>query len=562
MIKLKKLYIESYKLFENADLDFTQLSGLITLLGYNQDLEAFSSNSVGKSTFIDSILTCLYGKNLASDALEYSANLYNGKKPSITLELLVNENEYIIINDYNINILQVYKNGVKIDLVKKKDIFEYIENELGLSFFLLKNLIYLSPNSTSIFSLNDSALQNKFITELLNLEFITEMNKKASVDLKSLKGDLQLKVKEQSIYHSQIESAQKQLALLPEVEQVDYQPDINSLSGQMNEIDLYIKSQKKVREKINSEFDKLKNKSTELKTEKRLLEAELKRKVELVKVGKCSTCGSDTHHLEYHTDEAKLQEIQQRLDITNEAGMVKKSELMEVEADIKNSTNALNEVKEKLEEIKRKRELIMQSEASRGARLILQAQLEDNLSKMIDLQSEIQILEDEKYVLELIVQCSSSKGFSKERISLFLHLYNQEIKSLTKKLLGASQSVSIIKDEASKYYLEVNDGEITLSYNLLSSGFKARIDILLILALNKTVETLTGNSVNILILDEVLSSIDVEGIQATQDLLIKIQHMFQDKLIFVVSHNQSLRFDNTLTIHRANNSSKFIINGE
>ena len=562
MIKLKKLHIDSYKLFEDAELDFNQLSGLITLLGYNKDLESFSSNSVGKSTFVDSILTCLYGKNLASDALEYSANLYTGKKPSITLELMIGDNEFIIINDYNIGILQVYKNGVKVDLVKKKDIFSYIENELGLSFFLLKNLIYLSPSSTSIFSLNDSALQGKFITELLNLDFITEINKKASTDLKSLKGDLQLKIKEQSIYHSQIESAQKQLALLPEVVQIDYQPEINSLSGQMNEIDLYIKSQKKVREKINSEFDKLKNKATELKTEKRLVEAELRRKIELVKVGKCSNCGSDTSNLEYKSDEANLTDIQQRLDKINNEGMAKKSELMEVEADIKNSINSLNEVKEKLEDVKRKRDTLLQAEASRGARLILQAQLEDNLTKMIELQGQIELLEADKYVLELLTQCSSSKGFSKERISLFLHLYNEEIKSLSKKLLGSSQAVSIVKDDASKYYLEVTDGSITLSYNLLSSGFKARIDILLILALNKTVETLTGNSVNILILDEVLSSIDIEGIQATQDLLIKIQHMFKDKLIFVVSHNQALRFDNTLTIHRANNSSKFIINGE
>lgn len=562
MIKLKKVYIESYKLFLNADLDLQQLSGLITLLGINEDLESFSSNSVGKSTFIDSILTCLYGKNLAGDALEYSANLYTGKKPSITLELLVNENEYIIINDYSLGILQVYKNGVKIDLVKKKDLFEYIENELGLSYFLFKNLVYLSPNSTSIFSLNDSALQNKFITELLNLDFITDINKKASVDLKSLKGDLQLKIKEQSIYHTQIETAQKQLALLPEVVKMDYQPEIDSLSGQKYEIELYIKSQKKVREKVSSEFDKLKDRSTELRTEKKLVEQELKKKVELIKLGRCPHCDNVTNNIECHSDETRLSDVQIKLDEVTEQGMKVKAELIEIEADIKQHNQALTEVQAKLDEIQRKKEALIASEAQRGARLILQAQLEDNLEKMIELQSEITLLEDDKYILELLVQCTSSKGFSKERISLFLHLYNIEIKALAKKLLGSSQRVNIVRDDNSKFFLEIFDGDVTLSYNLLSSGFKSRIDIILILALNKTVETLTGISLNLLVLDEVLSSLDTEGIQATQDLLIKIQHMFPEKLIFVVSHNQSLRFDNTLTIHRANNSSKFIINGE
>jgi len=562
LIKLKKVYIESYKLFENADLDLQQLSGLITLLGINKDLESFSSNSVGKSTFIDSILTCLYGKNLAGDALEYSANLYTGKKPSITLELLVNENEYIIINDYSLGILQVYKNGVKVDLVKKKDLFEYIENELGLSYFLFKNLVYLSPNSTSIFSLNDSALQNKFITELLNLDFITDINKKASVDLKSLKGDLQLKIKEQNIYHTQIETAQKQLALLPEVIKMDYQPEIDSLSGQKYEIELYIKSQKKVREKVSSEFDKLKDRATELKTEKKLVEQDLKKKVELAKSGSCPHCGSDTHNIEYHSDETRLSDVQIKLDEVTEQGMKVKAELIEIETDIKQHNQTLTEVQAKLDDIHRKKEVLIASEAQRGARLILQAQLEDNLAKMIELQSDITLLEDDKYILELLVQCTSSKGFSKERISLFLHLYNIEIKALAKKLLGSSQRVNIVRDDNSKFFLEIFDGDVTLSYNLLSSGFKSRIDIILILALNKTVETLTGISLNLLVLDEVLSSLDTEGIQATQDLLIKIQHMFPEKLIFVVSHNQSLRFDNTLTIHRANNSSKFIINGE
>ena len=560
MIKINKLIIDSYRLYENAELDFTQLTGLITLLGRNDDIENFSSNSVGKSTMIDALLTVLFGKNLTGTALENNINLYSGKKPNITVELEINGDNYVILNDYNINLLKMYKNGVPIDSVKKKDTFDYIEKTLGLSHFLMKHLIYLSPSSSSIFSESDATVQGKFIQQLLNLEFIAELNKKVSNDLKSLKGDLQLKVKEIDLLHNNIDTLQKQLKILPDIEDKNYQPEIDDLYGKKNELEIYIKSQNKVKESLNSEFDKLKNKATELKTEKRLVETEHKRKLDLAQAGICPTCGSDTHSIECDTDKSNLEALQVSLDIVNEQGMSKKSEILEVEATINKAQADLKEVEKELNEVLRKKDALLASEAQKGAKLILQAQLEDTLSKMINLQAELDELETEKYILELITQCSSAKGFIKERIELFLHLYNIELKTLAKDLLGAGHSIKIIRDEANKYYLEVNDGDITLSYNMLSSGFKSRIDVLLILALNKTVETLTGVSVNILILDEVLSAVDTQGVEAMQELLLKIQHIFPDKLVFVVSHNQALRFDTTLTIHRKDNSSKFIVN--
>ena len=562
MIKINKLIIDSYRLYEDTEIDFTQLYGVCSLLGRNDDMENFGSNSVGKSTLIDAILTSLFGKNMVGSALESNTNLYNGNKPNITLELQIGEDNFIIMNDYNINILKIYKNGVPVELVKKKDNFEFIENALGISHFLMKHLIYLSPNSSSIFSESDATAQGKFIAELLNLDFISDLNKKVSIELKALKAEIQLKVKEQEMYHTNIDTLNKQLSILPQITNTDYQPEINSLSGQKYEIEMYINSQEKVKEKVSNEFDKLKTKATELKTEKKLIEAELKKKIDLVNSGVCPTCGGDTHSIEYNADKDSLLIITQSLDEITSQGVAKKAELIEVESDIKLYKTKYEDIKAQLEDVLRKREADNANEAQRGARLILQAQLEDTLVKMINIQEELGTMEDEKYALELITQSSSAKGFIKERIELFLHLYNIELKALAKDLLGAGHLIKIIRDESNKYYLEVVDKDVTLSYSMLSSGFKARIDILLILALNKTVETLTGNSVNILILDEVLSSIDIEGIQATQDLLIKIQHMFKDKLIFVVSHNQSLRFDNTLTIHRANNSSKFIINGE
>ena len=562
MIKFKKLIIDNYRLYENAELDFTQLNGLITLLGNNKDIENFSSNSVGKSTMIDAILTVLFGKNLNNTSLENNINLYSGKKPSVTMEVEINDVNYIVINDYNINLLEVYINGEPVDTTKKKDTFAYIEKMLGLNHFLMKHLIYLSPNSSSIFSESDTTLQSKFVQQLLNLDFISEFNKKVSNDLKIIKGEVQVKIKELDIYQTQVETLNKQLALIPEVVQIDYQPDINRLSGDKVRAEDFVKTKQKIKESLTKEFDKLKNRATELKTEIRLLEQTIKKKVDLSKAGICPTCGSDTHGVECNSEKDNLTQLNQELEECNKLGLAKRSEMLDADAEVTLAKSNLEDVGKELDEVKRKRDIALGNEAQRGARVILEAQLTDALKALIKVQAELTELEDDKYCLELLTQCSSAKGFIKERIDLFLHIYNIELKSLAKSLLGEGHSVKIIRDDTNKYFLEVEDGDITLNYNMLSSGFKSRLDVLLILALNKTVETLTGVSVNILILDEVLSAVDVQGVEAMQELLIKIQHMFPEKLVFVVSHNQTLRFDSTLTIYRENNRSRFIINNE
>ena len=304
----------------------------------------------------------------------------------------------------------------------------------------------------------------------------------------------------------------------------------------------------------------MKSKATELKTEVRLLEQEIKKKIDLSKAGICPTCGSDTHSIECTSEKDNLTQLRLQLEEINKQGLDKRAELIEAEAEVERADKEVENIRQELDLVKRKKDALLATEAQRGARLVLEAQLNDSLKELIKVQGELSELEDNKYCLELLYQCSSAKGFIKERIDLFLHLYNIELKSLAKDLLGSSHSVKIIKDESNKYFLEVNDGDITLNYTMLSSGFKSRLDILLILALNKSVETLSGVSINLLILDEVLSAIDTEGVKGVQELLIKVQHLFPEKLIFVVSHNQHLRFDNTLTIHRENNVSSFVIN--
>ena len=206
---------------------------------------------------------------------------------------------------------------------------------------------------------------------------------------------------------------------------------------------------------------------------------------------------------------------------------------------------------------KKQKEAQAKAEKQNEVRESLIEQRTQAITNLIECQATLTELENKVYILELISHCTSSKGFIKERIELFLQLFNSELYELGTELLGSNYKISIIKTKSAGFQLQVDDGEIILNYNSLSSGYKSRLELIIVLALNKTVELLTGISINILFLDEILSAVDSVGVESISLLLNKIKHKFPDKLIFIVSHNQTIKnVDSILTVTRQNDASK------
>ena len=86
----------------------------------------------------------------------------------------------------------------------KKTKQERLDKIIGLSFDTFNKLFYLSPNRISMFSKSDDTSQGKFIKELLSLEFISGINKRADLELKHLKNETDYKLKEQDLNEKQL----------------------------------------------------------------------------------------------------------------------------------------------------------------------------------------------------------------------------------------------------------------------------------------------------------------------------------------------------------------------
>lgn len=557
MIKIKNINIDSFKLLSNTELNLEGRAGIVSLQGINLDNPNFSGNSVGKSTLVNVILQGLFMKNIQGDSIERLSNAYTKEKPSITITLEKEGVEYTIVNNYKDGICKVYKEGVLLDFVRKKDIKDEIEEILGISYFIFSQLIYISPNNPSLFSSVSNDAQNKFIQSLLNIEFIQDINKKSSADLKSFRGEVTLKVKELNLLQQQVESLTKQINLVPVFEDIDYSEAINSMAADISRKEDYQIILKKNYDKAKKELEAENKREIEIKSEIKHLEIALSKELDLIAKGDCPTCGQSTTKLATKTDKSLLKNLKESHTESFEKVLAKKAELRTIEDELAEVSSEITIARNTLNGLKHKKEEQIKAEKHISLKTSLEEQRTEAITNLIEAQSKLSQLEDKVYILELITQCTSSKGFIKERISLFLQLFNQELQELGKDLLGSNYLIEITKNKTLGYELTVNDGEIVLNYSSLSSGYKSRLDLVIALALNSAINLLTGIEINVLFLDEILSAVDSVGIEAISKLLNKIKHRFPEKIIFVVSHNQILKeVSDTLTITRQNDASK------
>lgn len=557
MIKIKHLDISTFKLLKDTEISFEDKSGIISLEGSNLDNPLFQSNSVGKSTLPDVILQGLFGKNLANITIEKMGNLYTGQKPAVTITVECEGIDYVIKNDYENNICKIYKAGVLLDFTRKKDVLSEMEDILGLSFFLFSQLIYVSPSSQSLFSNVSNDAQSKFIQSLLSIEFINDINKKSSADLKSYKGEVNMQIKEINMYQQQVENLSKQLDLVPVIDKTDFTELITTLSADISRQEDMREIIKKNYDKIKKELEQITKQEIELKSELKHLESTLTKEEALIKSGSCPTCQQSTDKLLPKTDKSLIKNLKKDIESIFEKVLTKKAELKTIEEELSKVASEISVNRNTLQQYKVGKENQANAEKQESVRDSLMEQRTNAINMLINKQAELTELEDKVYILELISQSTSSKGFIKERVELFLALFNSELYELGKELLGTNYKISINKSKNVGFELFVDDSEIILNYNSLSSGFKSRVDLLISLALNKTVEILTGISINILFLDEILSAVDSTGVESISLLLNKIKHKFPNKLIFIVSHNQIIKnVDNTLTITRQNDCSK------
>lgn len=560
MIKIKNIKVQGYKLFEDTRIGFEGKQGLVNLLGKNLDFENFDSNSSGKSSFADIFIQIIWGKNLANTPQTEIKHKYSDTDFCGSIELEITKDNEVthlyIKRDNQFNTLDFKVNGIKTEFRRKSDIQNEIDSELGIGLTTFKKLFYLSPTEKTLFSISQDSGQNKFIKELLNLDLIDSVYKKADKELKIYNSDLVSTQKEVKLLQSHVEGLTSQLSALP-------QSEVKNVENELKELTLEVQSKKREKDTLMSTLDKIKKEYREKKNIKATLSGTLsqikKAKVKaqnLISEGNCPTCSQkvDSSLLGLSELNDEIESIFSNISKLEKELRNFDTQMEQIKLKLAPIDESIYNLDSKINKLNAENELFQKDGGLNSVKDKVQNEIVSKSEELVKLQHNLTTYEDFIYCLSLIKQCSGEKGFIKSRVELFLRLFNKRLHTLSNQLTKGDIQLRVKKDSKGNYGLYVKD-QVEHEYKALSSGLKARVDLLLNLTLRQALKDLTGVSINILIIDELIGSVDEGGKQGIESMLNEIKKEFPDTLIFVVSHGHSIRADHSLLITRENNSS-------
>ena len=546
-MKLKKISWKNFKSYSNAmtELVFNNDPSLNLIVG---------TNGTGKSSIADCIIYALYGKidgtNNSDIPNRINKNFY------VKIELDCNGHEVIVERGLAPNLFTVTIDGKVVDTAGKNNVQTMLEeNYYKIPYSVFKNTLILSINDfKSLVDLNPSDKRN-IIDKIFGFTEYNLMLKLIKEDVKILDSSINSNDGSLKTASINIEKYEQQLLELKSNEVS--QEEIDELTEKINEA----KKLKATNEENIKKLDKVRKELDKQTTEKNMDIRDLKRKIEdnnkkikLIDSKKCPTCGSSLDTDEFHKERERL--VQE-----NESCKV-------LIADI---TSIINDLSNKMKVIDSKRNVFV--DAINKSKLMdlasdlkYKISLKKNNSKplinlkesldqqIVQLNEERELLDKRKMVYDCVMQILGDGGIKEYIASKYIPTINQIISEMME-FMGINYNV--VFDKTFKATITSNGYNVT--YNSLSTGEKKRIDFATVISFIKLLKLQLGE-MNLLFLDEMLASIDINGVSDMMSIL-KDLSVELNMNIYLIHHAQveNVVFDNVIETSKPDGFSKISI---
>ena len=531
-------------------------------------------NGSGKSTLLDALFFVLLNRPFRNINKPQLINSINNKDCVVELEFELNKYEFKVIRGIKPNIFEIYQDGKLItEDSDRRDYQKAFERYiLKIRPKTLEQVIALGSAVFIPFMALPTPQRRAIIEDLLDLEVFTKMNKLLKDKLDN--AVVKLKEKENEKYllderHKLTEGHLTKVSQSKETQIANHLENLKNIDQNIIQLtDDFIKIQDHLMllEKhfeplpvLQKRREEITDIRSELAQKTRILNKEL---LFFEKNQSCPTCHQNIDEQFRETivdkDKQKIKELENAVAILNEklTGVDKQldkieetrkqhqsvtSNFIQKKTEIRNLTANKNNIEKEIEKIK---EEDFTADFS---------QLNEIKEKLLEAEKAIFDLADDRTILDFAAVLLKDSGIKAKIIKTFLPVINQ----LIQKYLAAL-------DFFVEFHLDEEFNETILSrhrdnfsYASFSEGEKTRLNLAILFAWRAVAKLRSSINCNLIIFDEVLDSLDSEGVD---DILQALDLTTNDNIV-IISHKESQisdRFSRVIKFEKVMNFSRIV----
>jgi DNA repair exonuclease SbcCD ATPase subunit len=493
-------------------------------------------NGSGKSSISDALTVSIYGKSAIRKIKEIPNRI---NKNAYTQVKFVTSNGQLIDIERGIepNFSRVLIDGAEYNLPDKRRVDDFIEDELTkIPFNVFSNTISLSVNDFKSFVKLSPADKRQIIDKIFGLDIVNDMSKVVKEESKKIKSEVS--ALDTSLVSNQrlLESSLAQLEALKTEIATTNEARITEISEKLLELDDLKKTKKTEAVAFNEKIDSIKRAIRESRDQQssiRLNVSEIQKKLDIYAKNKCPHCLSDlTDELHIQIkDKLQAKKTEQESQIPSIAEVVtaKETELRQIEESQNSVKSEYYSIDANITTLNRELSSLKTQTAKTTdhhlAEVInnIKAEISETSSKLAEWSEKLKVSQE----MEMILSDNGMKRM----------LMSQIIPLLNKKILKTAKVLEF--KFAFEFDLEFNPIithlGMQVSPDSLSAGEQKKMNLIVLLCILELIK-LKHNKVNLLFLDEVFSSLDVDSIFRVVDLLKAFAKKY-NMTVFVISHD-------------------------
>lgn len=556
--------------FLSAGNQWTEVS-----LDTHKNTLIMGQNGAGKSTFLDALTFCLFGKPFRKVNKGNVINSINNKNCEVQIEFTITNKKYKVIRGVKPTVFEIYCEDKMINQdAASKDYQEYLEKHiLRMNYKSFTQVVILGSASFIPFMQLSANDRRAVIEDLLDIQIFTAMSNVVKNRLQLNKEGLEknritLTSKEEN--KSYIENTLASLRANSEEKLKELEEKKKNLEFDLDVQRQYVKNSQAMLDKaLEQDIDltPLKTKHSKLVGFKAKMEGNIERLRKdnsfYEENDTCPTCrqdiGEQVKSESISFNSKKITEIEEGLNKADEQISSVLSEIERIDEILRNINqikmdlssakssykhiaNNLNQIVEQIESFATSDKTTQESERQLAA-------VEHDIST---LQAEKETLLDERQYIDLATTLLKDGGIKTKIIKQYLPIINKHINKYLAKLgffVNFNINESFEESIKSRYRDE-------FSYHNFSEGEKLRIDLAILLTWRHIAKMKNSVNVNILVFDEILDrAMDTTGIDEFIRIMWDIGH--EGTNVFVISHKDVMvdRFQRTLKFEKIKNFS-------